>query len=47
MAAGLAVPEGPPTGTIRLSTWIAEHRDRLGVNYANELTRHFTESPSV
>ena len=47
MAAGLADTEGPPTGTIRLSTWIAEHRDRLGVNYANELTRHFTESPSV
>ncbi len=47
MAAGLADTEGPPTGTIRLSSWITEHRDSLGVNYANELTRHFTESPSV
>jgi uncharacterized protein YbjT (DUF2867 family) len=41
MAAGLADTEGPPTGTIRLSTWIQEHRDTLGVDYANELKRHF------
>lgn len=42
MAAGLADTEGPPTGSIRLSTWISEHRDVLGLNYANELSRHFT-----
>ncbi len=41
MAAGLADTKGLPTGTIRLSTWIQEHRDALGVNYANELNRHF------
>jgi uncharacterized protein YbjT (DUF2867 family) len=41
MAAGLADTEGSPTGTIRLSMWIQEHRDALGVNYANELNRHF------
>ena len=41
MAAGLADTEGTPTGSIRLSEWIAEHRDTLGINYANELSRHF------
>ena len=42
MAAGLADTGGPSTGSIRLSTWIAEHRDELGINYANELSRHFS-----
>jgi uncharacterized protein YbjT (DUF2867 family) len=41
MAAGLADTGGPPTGSIRLSEWIAEHRDKLGISYANELSRHF------
>ncbi len=41
MAAGLADTDGPPTGSIRLSTWISEHRDVLGLHYANELSRHF------
>ena len=45
MAAGLADTDGPSTGTIRLSTWISEHRDGLGVDYANELRRHFSVSP--
>jgi nucleoside-diphosphate-sugar epimerase len=42
MAAGLADTDGPPTGSIRLSAWISEHRDVLGLNYANELSRHFS-----
>jgi uncharacterized protein YbjT (DUF2867 family) len=41
MAAGLADTGGTPTGSIRLSEWIAEHRDKLGISYANELSRHF------
>jgi uncharacterized protein YbjT (DUF2867 family) len=41
MAAGLADTGGTPTGSILLSEWIAEHRDKLGINYANELSRHF------
>ncbi len=41
MAEGLADTGGPSTGTTRLSTWIAAHRDDLGVDYANELRRHF------
>jgi NADH dehydrogenase len=41
MAAGLADTEGPATGTIALSEWLAAHRDDLGRRYANELERHF------
>ena len=42
MAAGLADTDGPATGDTRLSSWLAEHGDRLGVTYANELRRHFS-----
>ncbi|HEX3839712.1 MAG TPA: NAD(P)H-binding protein [Acidimicrobiales bacterium] len=42
MEAGLADSEAPSTGSIRLSTWLAEASDGLGVYYANELSRHFT-----
>ncbi len=41
MADGLADTDGPPTGTIALSTWIEEHADSLGRRYANEIDRHF------
>ena len=41
MAAGLADTDGPATGSTRLSTWIAEHGDDLGLHYANEFERHF------
>jgi uncharacterized protein YbjT (DUF2867 family) len=42
MAAGLADSEGPSTGSIRLSTWLSQASDGLGIHYANELSRHFT-----
>jgi uncharacterized protein YbjT (DUF2867 family) len=38
---GLADTDGPATGTTALSTWVSEHRDELGLHYANELQRHF------
>ncbi|MGH8922230.1 MAG: epimerase, partial [Actinomycetes bacterium] len=41
MADGLADTDGPATGEIALSQWIADHQDTLGRVYANELTRHF------
>ena len=41
MASGLADTDGPSTGSTRLSTWIADQGDVLGVRYANELKRHF------
>jgi NADH dehydrogenase len=42
MAAGLADTDGPSTGDTCLSTWISERGNNLGVNYANELNRHFS-----
>ncbi|MBE1603475.1 NAD(P)H-binding protein [Actinopolymorpha pittospori] len=41
MAAGLADTEGPTTGTVRLSEWIASNADALGIRYASEISRHF------
>ena len=41
MADGLADTEGPATGEVALTQWMAEHQDTLGRVYANELTRHF------
>jgi nucleoside-diphosphate-sugar epimerase len=41
MAAGLADTDGPATGTTAVSAWLAEHGETLGMQYANELQRHF------
>src|SRR6185369_4359382 len=41
LEAGLLVSADPPTGRIRLSDWLHEHRHDLGRRYANELQRHF------
>jgi uncharacterized protein YbjT (DUF2867 family) len=41
LEAGLLVSAEPPTGRIRLSDWLHEHRHELGRRYANELQRHF------
>ncbi len=41
MAGGLADTEGPATGSIALSDWLASHKASLGLTYANELKRHF------
>ena len=41
MAEGLADSDAPATGTIRLSEWLVEHRETIGMSYANELARHF------
>jgi NADH dehydrogenase len=38
---GLADTDGPPTGDVRLFEWIGENAGSLGVQYANELGRHF------
>jgi len=42
MAEGLADTEGPATGRISLRTWLADHGDALGREYAHEIRRHFT-----
>jgi uncharacterized protein YbjT (DUF2867 family) len=41
LMADLLVSEQPPTGTTRLSDWLAEHGARLGRGWANELQRHY------
>jgi hypothetical protein len=41
MADGLADTDGPTTGLVALSQWLADHRATLGARYANELKRHF------
>ncbi len=41
MAAGLADTDGPATGPTSLSVWLAEHGSTLGLQYANEIERHF------
>lgn len=41
MADGLADTDGPATGSIALSDWLTDHRSTLGMDYANELERHF------
>ena len=46
MANGLADSDGPATGEIVLTDWVAKHGPELGRRYANELDRHF-RSPST
>jgi hypothetical protein len=41
MAEGLADSDAPATGTVRVSHWVVEHADQLGLRYANELDLHF------
>ena len=41
MADRLTDTEGPPTGQVTLTQWIAENKDSLGRRYANEIDRHF------
>jgi NADH dehydrogenase len=39
LMADLLCTGSPPAGRTRLSEWAAEHADRLGIRYANELAR--------
>jgi len=41
LMADLLVSGQPPTGTTRLSEWLAQHTDEVGRHYASELGRHF------
>jgi NADH dehydrogenase len=41
LLAGLVAPEGPATGTVRLSEWLADHAGDVGREYASELARHY------
>ncbi len=39
LMADLLCTDSPPTGTTKLTDWIAEHADSLGVRYAGEVAR--------
>jgi uncharacterized protein YbjT (DUF2867 family) len=41
LMANLLAPGGPSTGETRLSEWLAENRDQIGVRYASEVARHY------
>ena len=41
LMAGLLTSGEPPTGTTRLSDWLAENGDGLGRRYVSELRRNF------
>ncbi len=41
LMANLLVSSGPPTGSTRLSDWVAAHADQLGTSYLSELARHY------
>jgi len=47
MSNGLADSDGPATGEIVLTEWIARHGAELGRRYANELDRHFRAPQAV
>jgi NADH dehydrogenase len=37
----LLLSHGPPTGETRLSEWLKENADLVGIRYASELKRHY------
>jgi uncharacterized protein YbjT (DUF2867 family) len=46
LMANLLAPEGPASGTTRLSQWLAENSENLGRRYASELARHYAKPAS-
>ncbi|HEY6946909.1 MAG TPA: NAD(P)H-binding protein [Candidatus Acidoferrum sp.] len=46
LMAGLLAPDGPATGETCLSQWLATNRDRVGRQYASEVARHYSMSPT-
>jgi uncharacterized protein YbjT (DUF2867 family) len=38
----LLAPEGPASGSTRLSEWLAAHKELVGMRYASEVARHYT-----
>jgi NADH dehydrogenase len=41
LMAGLVTTDGPATGRIAFSGWLAEHAWEIGRHYASEIRRHF------
>lgn len=47
LMADLLVSEDPPTGRTRLSDWLVQNADSVGVKYFNELNRHYRRDASL
>ena len=47
LLAGLVAPDGPATGRIAFSSWLADDADKLGHEWASELNRHFRDGERV
>jgi uncharacterized protein YbjT (DUF2867 family) len=41
LMANLLAPEGPAAGKTQLTEWLSQNRERLGLHYASELSRHY------
>lgn len=41
LMANILVSGEPATGSTRLSDWVVQHADQLGIQYASELARHY------
>ncbi len=41
LMADLLAPEGPSAGQTRLSQWLEENHERVGMRYASEVARHY------
>ena len=41
LIANLLVSKNHPTGKTRLSDWLSQHADTIGIHYASELNRHY------
>ena len=39
----LLAPAGPASGSTRLSLWLAENHERVGIRYASEVARHYAK----
>ncbi|PYX75135.1 MAG: epimerase [Acidobacteria bacterium] len=40
----LLAPEGPASGSTRLSEWLAAHKELVGMRYASEVARHYVRA---
>jgi NADH dehydrogenase len=41
LMAGLLVSKEPPRGKTHLADWLEEQKDRVGVQYASEIKKHY------
>jgi uncharacterized protein YbjT (DUF2867 family) len=47
LMANLLAPEGPSSGTTRLSEWLTVHAREVGMRYASEVARHYAAASST